>query len=664
MGCCGRTTGCTCAIEGTPPISVVDLGGGKFTIGLSGSGFAVGGSLTGGDTPAPSTPAAVPLVAGSPLTGMTVTDGKFTSDVTALWVIGGTLTFTTNYAQAYVMDVDVWLSWQESGQTVTSALAAGSGQIGAGNVLRVPVTLSARLLAGHPVTLMVQTFGRTVNDPNVKLTTDLVASQLLEDKSPPTDAPASVQPTGVVYSGAGPVAQADVPYDGTDTLMRWQGDYSDADAYKRGATVTYDNATWVARVDRPDGAPAAGLTGWALLPAVGSSSSGAWSWKGSWATGTTYPAGSGVRGEGGAYYAPEDIPADLAPPDAPWQLVVPNGKDGERGPGGPRGEQGPRGLPGERGPQGAPGADGRTVLSGDQPPLPTTGQDGDFYIHFAADTSGTVPLLYGPKGDPVAGQWPPNPVPLKGPKGDKGDKGPAGADGRTILSGDDAPLPSTGADGDFYIRFANDGTGIVPQLYGPKGDPVPGEWPPSPVILKGPKGDKGDKGDPGSGGGFVYQGISVGAEAWRSMQSGDSQRVMTWKLLTGTAVPAQVGVSISADKQQLVLAAGAGGLWQVTLDLMIDSPAGTVDAGGVFRLFVSGTLYRTIFATVHDQGDVSDAAAVNVPTSYSRPHSVQLVLADGDTLKVTMQAQDGEMKLAGALTAIRLAELTTTTGGA
>lgn len=574
MPCCGRSrSGCTCTIEADPasPLTVENIGGGVAQIGVDAAklceavsgcagGAGIGGSLVGADSPAPSTPAAVPLAAGSPLTGMTVSGGQVVSTDTALWELGGVLVFTTDFPDPYIMDVDVWLSWTESGQVVTSGLAEGSGQIGGGNVLRIPVALSARLLAGRPASLMVQTFGRTVNDSNVRVITDLVAARLLEDQSPPTDTPADVLPVGVVLPGSDRVAQADVPYDGTDTVMRWAGDYIPGDAYKRGVAVTYDNATWVARTDRPEGAPAAGATGWAQLPSGSSGGGGQWTWKGTWQTETAYPEGSGVRGPGGSYYAPQDIPADLAPPTSPWELVVPDGKDGAQGPPGKTGAtgpQGPRGVIGPQGPQGPRGPQGET------------GQQG----------------VAGPTG----------PTGPQGQRGEQGEQGP-----------------------------------------------------------QGPAGPQGPKGDPGTG--SAYQGISVRAEAWRALGSSDPERTVTWVPLALPAAPPTAGVTVSQDKTELTIGAGAGGLWHLTLDLMVDSSAGTVDAGGVFCLYVSGTPYRTLFATVHDQDQRPDIP-VDVPTTMGRPHSVQVVLSAGDTLRVTLRARGGDMNLAAAMTAVRLGEL-------
>ncbi|SOY54306.1 collagen-like protein [Cupriavidus taiwanensis] len=62
--------------------------------------------------------------------------------------------------------------------------------------------------------------------------------------------------------------------------------------------------------------------------------------------------------------------------------------------------------------------------------------------------------------------------------------GPAGADGKTILSGTNAPTADVGADGDFYLNVSSS------TLYGPKAG---GEWPAG-VSLIGPQGVAGAPG--------------------------------------------------------------------------------------------------------------------------------------------------------------------------
>ncbi|MCO4864210.1 collagen-like protein [Cupriavidus sp. WGlv3] len=62
--------------------------------------------------------------------------------------------------------------------------------------------------------------------------------------------------------------------------------------------------------------------------------------------------------------------------------------------------------------------------------------------------------------------------------------GPAGADGKTILSGTNAPTADMGSDGDFYLNVSSS------TLYGPKAG---GEWPAG-VSLIGPQGVAGAPG--------------------------------------------------------------------------------------------------------------------------------------------------------------------------
>lgn len=117
--------------------------------------------------------------------------------------------------------------------------------------------------------------------------------------------------------------------------------------------------------------------------------------------------------------------------ERPVQVVTTSGKQVIQGSGGEKGEQGPQGLQGEQGEPGiqgppgeagTPGADGRAVLSGDGPPDPETGSDGDFYID--TDTF----EIYGPK---LTGAWSTGTslVGPQGAQGEKGEQGPAGPAG-------------------------------------------------------------------------------------------------------------------------------------------------------------------------------------------------------------------------------------------
>ena len=66
-----------------------------------------------------------------------------------------------------------------------------------------------------------------------------------------------------------------------------------------------------------------------------------------------------------------------------------------------------------------------------------------------------------------------------------GPQGPPGADGYTVLSGQGAPLSSTGKDGDWYIDID------LYMMYGPKS----GTWPAPPFSLVGPPGPQGSPGE-------------------------------------------------------------------------------------------------------------------------------------------------------------------------
>ena len=139
-----------------------------------------------------------------------------------------------------------------------------------------------------------------------------------------------------------------------------------------------------------------------------------------------------------------------------------------------KGDAGPQGAEGPKGEQGIRGDDGNTILSGNGAPSTSLGKAGDFYIDLHTD------LLYGPKSGSGWGSG----INLKGDKGDTGNPGAAGKNGSTILSGNGAPAPGSGAVGDYYFDKTNS------LFYGPK---VSGGWG-TPVSLKGSKGDKGDPG--------------------------------------------------------------------------------------------------------------------------------------------------------------------------
>ncbi|HWK05116.1 MAG TPA: hypothetical protein VNS58_15855 [Puia sp.] len=81
--------------------------------------------------------------------------------------------------------------------------------------------------------------------------------------------------------------------------------------------------------------------------------------------------------------------------------------------------QGAQGSAGATGATGAAGTNGNTILSGDGPPYPTLGNDGDFYFDRQSD------LLYGPKTNFI---WE-VPVSLRGQPGPQGQTGPQGPAG-------------------------------------------------------------------------------------------------------------------------------------------------------------------------------------------------------------------------------------------
>ncbi|UCS93846.1 collagen-like protein [Echinicola marina] len=140
-------------------------------------------------------------------------------------------------------------------------------------------------------------------------------------------------------------------------------------------------------------------------------------------------------------------------------IVVSSCIEGEQGPEGPQGEKG------EQGEQGIPGVDGNSLLYGNQPPEPSDGKEGDFYI----DTHSSE--LYGPK---TAFGW-------GDPTGLQGEPGKDGEDGSRIYSGSMSPSLNIGELGDFYFQTT------IGVLYGPKRSTGWG----SGVSLKGPQGEPG-----------------------------------------------------------------------------------------------------------------------------------------------------------------------------
>jgi hypothetical protein len=120
------------------------------------------------------------------------------------------------------------------------------------------------------------------------------------------------------------------------------------------------------------------------------------------------------------------------------------GPTGAQGPPGAIGPQGPAGPQGPSGVNGANGLDGRTFLSGPEPPVNGIGVDGDFYI----DTNSS--RIHGPK---TAGVWPAG-VSLIGPQGPQGPVGPTGSNSYT------GRLELTNAANQMVGTFSGDGVGL------------------------------------------------------------------------------------------------------------------------------------------------------------------------------------------------------------
>ena len=126
------------------------------------------------------------------------------------------------------------------------------------------------------------------------------------------------------------------------------------------------------------------------------------------------------------------------------------------------------------------------VIAGSGPPDDTNdGVDGNFYIDI---TTGDI---YGPKGQVTPGQWPPSVYSLQGPPGADGADGQDGAPGATIISGSVNPT-TEGVDGDYYFNTT------TKEFFGPKGQPIPGQWPGSGTILSGTNGQDGADGTNGN----------------------------------------------------------------------------------------------------------------------------------------------------------------------
>ena len=196
------------------------------------------------------------------------------------------------------------------------------------------------------------------------------------------------------------------------------------------------------------------------------------------------------------------------------------GAQGPQGPAGPAGADGQDGEPGAKGEQGEPGpagVDGSAWLTGSSTPAPSSGKNGDFYLHTsnydiykknsgAWEKIGNIKGAAGAKGE-TGEQGPAGADGQDGAPGAKGDPGNDGADGATWLFGTSAPS-SQGKNGDFYLNTATfDVYQKSSNTWSKKGN-IKG--------ASGAKGDKGDKGDTGPAG-------PAGADG----QDGDNVRVGT-----------------------------------------------------------------------------------------------------------------------------------------
>jgi hypothetical protein len=144
--------------------------------------------------------------------------------------------------------------------------------------------------------------------------------------------------------------------------------------------------------------------------------------------------------------------------DGAWRGLVslagPPGEQGELGPAGPAGPAGqpgpagppgvvgpvgpvgPPGVPGPAGPAGPSGRDGATWLSGSQPPAGAIGRDGDLYLEVG---SGDV-YRRGPRvWDRVTNL-----------------RSAASGPGATWYTGEGAPSPELGREGDLHLDLASD----------------------------------------------------------------------------------------------------------------------------------------------------------------------------------------------------------------
>lgn len=359
-----------------------------------GSG-ATGGVVTVPDGPAPNTPAVLPLVAGSPLTGITVTGNAARSAVAASWNWTGGLVLTSDFATDYILDAEIWLQWSRGGVITLSEHVRGSGHIGAGQTIQIPVSFAIPMDADEDVVVMMQTFGRGA-DTTVRVSGGFLVSRLITRDG-------QAQAVALLRADA---PNADVPNESTDTFMLWSNAYIPGDRYVRGATVIHDTVRWVAKIDRP-GVPSDANPGWARL--CGPLDAAAVVKAVSDNAGDLIVTGGGLKVEGGKFTAD---PANLPP--GPTGAT---GAKGDPGPPGADGERGPTGATGATGAPGTPGADGERGPTG---PPGAKGDKGD-----KGDTGAGAPSAYGfvsvskisfsrdrdQKDDIPVLQWPGKPAP-------------------------------------------------------------------------------------------------------------------------------------------------------------------------------------------------------------------------------------------------------------